>query len=219
MGDMRRCIYIVLIVSTGACSATDVDPGTGNVANPQPIPVPGAPDADRIFLSRETEKDEVFAAGAPDSVEPEVDVWIENIARDERFSAEVTDEGSFLMQIKWATDETLRCWAQRKDKQGPKVELLLPDEPSIPPPSLPLEIEAVSPVVDGRTTITGTIEGDSTLIVANEESGATIASTYDEATDFSVEIAASAGDRLLLFSVGTKSRRRKSMYQQSVPQP
>jgi hypothetical protein len=161
-------------------------------------------------------------AGGPAAVTDAEQIVIENTARTETFRKTVADDGSFVLDVEWADGEALECWAERApDEKSARVTLLLPDpDPFPPPPSVPLDVDSVSaPDAAGTSTVAGSVNEPATVVVANRDTGAAASTFVDGPSDFSLIIAASAGDRLVVFAVSPESRKRIGLKEVSVPGP
>jgi hypothetical protein len=77
----------------------------------------------------------------------------------------------------------------------------------------------LSPPVNGKATVSGTVGAGSRVVVGNKSQGSASSSLASASGDYSVAIGAAVGDRLVVFAVNLTTKKATGAVEVTVPGP
>jgi hypothetical protein len=174
----------------------------GCSTNPQPFPMPlSPPDPKAIFISNPEQGTAstvtIGLPGAVTTVADGVEVVLGVTPHAQQQRGPVFGDGSFSVKLgSLLAGDKLEAWLEHEGTESTRVELPWLSET---PNDAAFSIDSVSPVQAGLCTIKGRWNAGSQILAGNTRNGAAGVATVAGAGDFSLSIAAAAGDKLTLF--------------------
>ena len=168
--------------------------------NPQPFPLPLAPDPKAIFVSNPNYGTApAVTTGLPAAVTAplsgdEVAVSVSPHPQQQR--GPVFPDGSFSLKLGTLVQgDSLEAWVERDGEQSAHVVVSWRGDSAN---FGALTVDSVSPVSAGLSTVSGHFDSGWQVVIGNARDGAAALATVGGGT-FSTSIAAAAGDTLALF--------------------
>ncbi len=191
----------------------------GCTTNPQPFPLPIAPDAKAIFVSNPEQGERAVTTGLPGAVPSSLagdELVLSTTPGGAEVRGPVFADGSFSLWIALRASDRLEARVAREGHESERVELRFRVET---PNDASLVVRSVSAVVSGKTTVDGGYRAGQQVVLGNLRSGAATVTTVDAAQNFSATLAAAAGDTLSLFGLDPATRVASPAVEAKVPAP
>jgi hypothetical protein len=191
----------------------------GCVTNPQPFPLPIAPDAKAIFVSNPELAERAVATGVPGAVAaPELDseIVLSTSPGGEQVRGPIFEDGSFSLWLRLKQGDRLEARVERAGQSSARVEV--PFRVETPNDAI-LVVRTVSAVKDGTTTVSGGYRAGQRVLIGNLRSGAATLALTDAANDFSATLAAAPGDKLSVFGLDPTTLSTSVAVEAAVPGP
>jgi len=205
-----RSLLAMMLVALGL--------GSGCTTNPQPFPLPIAPDAKAIYVSNPEMAERAVATGLPGAVsEPlEGDEIVLSTSPANEVRGPVFSDGTFSLWLPLTASDRLEARVEREGRESARVEVpFLATTPN----DASFTVRSVSPVEDGMTTVKGDYRAGQQVVVGNLRTGAATLTVTAGSNEFSATLAAAPGDTLSIFGVNPTTKVTSPAEEATVPGP
>lgn len=205
---IARALLVSSVLALASCTT-----------NPQPFPLPIAPDAKAIYVSNPELAERAVTTGLPGAITAPLsgdEIVLSSSPAGEEVRGPVFSDGSFSLWIRVKSGQRLEARVARDGQESARVEVpFLVETPN----DASLVVRTVSAVTDGKTTVSGGYRAGQQVVIGNLRSGAAAVTVTDAAQNFSATLAATAGDTLSIFGVDPTTRVAGTAVEAKVPGP